>query len=420
MNIEDRFHDAIDSLYEQSHHLATQVSYLGYPEMVEGFPSTAVVAWDDNRKKIKFMFNRKFSEMISDEEFTFIVAHEAMHIINGHLFVLKRAFDRLKDKKDRKELRTYKRKFAIASDCVVNDSLTRLYNLPKIELSKDVPGRVIYGKNEVGCHTETLSVEDVIHLVPDGPEPPENHDLWESFFNENGSLKESFVDALEEFIEKNEQNSSMTDADAEMLEDLKDSMADCTDAYAKKAGKGLKSKIGKIDNMSASLAWEKILFEKVPRGKFEDTWARPGRRFMSIWPEAILPDSKNKDIEEIFVAIDVSSSINKPMLNLFCAIVKNTPKRFRINAITFDTSCEPYNIFSETIRSGGGTDFHIIENYIQRNCKKYPKAVFVLTDGMGNRIKPQHPKRWTWLLYGSCVTTFIKDMTNYKLEKLLR
>ena len=43
--------------------------------------------------------------------------------------------------------------------------------------------------------------------------------------------------------------------------------------------------------------------------------------------------------------------------------------------------------------------FDILEHYAQsyrktKNKGKYPDAIFVLTDGYGNQINPEFPKRW--------------------------
>jgi len=78
--------------------------------------------------------------------------------------------------------------------------------------------------------------------------------------------------------------------------------------------------------------------------------------------------------------------------------------------------CFDTEIYETTLASGklygfGGTSFDIIEGYIQRKIKyndnlKYPDAVFIITDGYGNNVYPEIPKRWYWFLstgYTSCI-----------------
>ena len=40
-----------------------------------------------------------------------------------------------------------------------------------------------------------------------------------------------------------------------------------------------------------------------------------------------------------------------------------------------------------------------------KKIKKYPDAIFVITDGDGNHISPEYPDRWYWFLGGSYTTT---------------
>ena len=79
----------------------------------------------------------------------------------------------------------------------------------------------------------------------------------------------------------------------------------------------------------------------------------------------------------------------------------------------FDTRV--FKLSDEDIAAGklygfGGTYFHILEEYIKQEIKKenkkYPDAVFVITDGMGDNVYPQIPQRWYWFLsadYTYCI-----------------
>ncbi len=71
----------------------------------------------------------------------------------------------------------------------------------------------------------------------------------------------------------------------------------------------------------------------------------------------------------------------------------------------------------------GGTSFIALESFIQKTIKKEGKkysnigAVFVITDGAGDYIKPENPKKWYWFLsenYTHCIpknshTFLLKD-----------
>lgn len=422
MNIKERFHETIDYFYENNHHLAGQISKLGYPEVTLGYPPTAGVMWDADKKRVKFMFNKKFSEKVTDEEFRFAVAHEAMHVINGHIFYLQSEVDKLKKGgKSDKEIRKFQMKFNIAADCVVNDTLVNLYGVKKVEFADaDGKSQICYGQDIVGCDCHELSVVDVMQLLPENAQgEPDNHG-WESFFNKDGSLKKEFVDAVKDFLEDNMGNSSLSGEESDVLEGLKEAMEGSHDRYAREAGHSAKSRNRALIASNASVSWEKLVFRKTDSKRYEDVWTKNNRKLSGFYPDVLLPYTQFKEVEDIFIAIDVSGSIDWEALKLFASVVKNTPKSFKINAITFNTKCEPYDINSDNIRAGGGTCFHIIEDYIQNNFKKYPKVVFVLTDGCGNEVNPQYPERWTWLLYSYCQTTYCKGMTHYELKKLLK
>ena len=416
--LEDKFHDAIDELYERNMHLATQVSRLGYPELITGYPPTACVAWDESRKKIRFMFNSNFCDHLTFNEFMFVVAHEAVHIINGHIFTLKTEIDKMKNKKRTvEEISKYKRRFNIASDCVVNDSLVFLYNVPREEFA-DIG--IFYGQPTVGCDAYDLTVTDVLKILPEKLGQVGNHDMWDSFFEQNGTIKKGFVDLVKDLIDNCDTNPDLSDKEADAVDELKRSMAKCSDANAKQAGMDSMSGTKKIKTLNAALSWDKILCKKTERAKFEETWNRPDRKLISSYPKVILPTSRPKEVKDIFIAIDVSGSIDHDALELFISVVKNTPKNFNISAITFDTSCQPFDINSDEVHAGGGTSFAIIEKYIREKLKRYPSAVFVLTDGCGDTVVPQYPERWTWMLYGASSDRYCKEMTHYELQKVLK
>ena len=426
MKIEELFHDALDRLYQHSFFLAEQVSKLGYPELVTDYPLTAGVSWTPESKKIRFMFNAKFVDMITDEQFCFVVAHEAMHIVNGHVFMLKTKIDTFLRKKKKENLKEYIKNFGIASDCVVNDSLIYLYGVPKIVLPKIakngdlVSGVILYGQDVVKTDCHTLSVQNVIDLLPKSTEAVKGHELWDSFFDKNGNIDKNFTDTVQDLVEECSDNPTTSSEDHSVLDDLQDALENCTDINAKKAGKLLKSGNKYVNKMNAAISWERLLVEKVDYNKFEDVWSRPVRNMYEYYPDIILPGTKEKECKNVFVAIDVSSSINHKIVDLFISVVKNTPPHIKITAVVFNTKCTPIDLDANKIICGGGTKFSIIEEYIQENLKEYPEAVFVLTDGYGNEVCPEKPKKWCWLLYSTASIVYCKDMTYYRLEDLLK
>lgn len=421
MNINERFQQAIDDLYESNHYLAAEITKLGYPAVVDNIP-TAGVLWDKERKKICFSFNENFSKTLNDDEFRFVVAHEALHFVNMHIFFFRDKVDEMqRRKKSMSEIRNTMNKLNVAADCVVNDSLVNLYKFKK---NKTLGGKPIYyGIDTVKTDTHDMTVMDVFSILPE--ENAKNCDgdhAWESFFNEDGSFNKDFIDSIENVISNGSENSALSDEELSKIDDMKEQMEKSSDSYAAKAGTEAGSELRAIDGLGHNtLNWNKILFHFTENRKIEDKWTRPNRKLSSIYPEVVLPSYEHQEKEEIFVAIDVSGSIDRKACSLFIEVVKNSPKRFIINAISFDTRCHKYDARSGNRPiGGGGTRFDIIEKYIQSNFKKYPKFVCVFSDGVGSYIKPQYPKRWCWFLYLPYSTTYIGNMKWFKVGDLLK
>lgn len=427
MDIYKRFSKAIDTLYKTNHYLAAEITKLGYPKLVTGYPPTAGVMWDEERSKICFMFNEKFAASLTDEEFCFTIAHESRHVIGGHIFLLRDHVDKLERlNEDKKKINKFVSRFNRAADCVVNDSLVNLYKFPKCFSGKKKDElEACYGKELIGVDCHDLTAMDVYYLLPEdkvGQNNVENHESWKSFLNDDGSMKQEFVDSIKEFINENMDNSALSDEEMAEVDKIKDMMGESLDQYTSKSGKAATGKSRSIGGFGTeSLNWNKILFSVIEIKKVEDIWSRPNRKLISVYPDVILPTAKPQEKQEIFVAIDSSSSIDYDALRLFATVLKNSPNNVDIKAISFDTKCYEYDVKGSTDpKGGGGTSFDIVEEYIQNNFKKYPKAVFVLTDGCGTYVEPQHPNRWCWILYDYANTQFCENMKNYKIEELLK
>jgi hypothetical protein len=52
----------------------------------------------------------------------------------------------------------------------------------------------------------------------------------------------------------------------------------------------------------------------------------------------------------------------------------------------------------EDMHGGGGTNCALVEAWILENCKRYPDAVVVVTDGIFQHFTPSKPKRWHWVI----------------------
>lgn len=429
VNLQTRFEQCLNKLSEEDNPMVAEICKLGFPEESDLIP-TAAVMWDEIKKKVKFLFNKEFQETLTDEEFAFIVAHEAIHLINGHITLIKKHIDEMKKlERTKEDIHKFLKKINIAADCVVNDSLVEYYGFKPIMVPQPgEPPKIVYGKDWVNQSCHNLTVMEVYYMIKDEDMEKFNQEqnidehFWDSFFNEKGKMKDDVVKKLKDFVKKNIQNSTLSDQELERVEKLKKEIDKYKDTNAVYAGTDRVGEYRAIDNLSkVSLNWHKIFFQLTERKKQENVWHRPSRKLISVYPDVILPSLEYEEKEDIFVAIDASASINYDALTLFISLIKNVPKSFRIKAISFDTACYPYDVMStERPRGGGGTNFQIIEDWILQNEKKYPKLVLVLTDGEGTNVTPQKPDRWCFALYGISQTKYCKNMNRFYLEDLLK
>jgi len=430
MHIEKRFEKAVEELYENNCYIAAEITKLGYPKLIpeNSYPPTAGVGWDKFNKRIVFLFNEKFEKTLTDEEFKFVIAHEAVHVINMHVFLFKEEQERKKAAKwDEVKVFDHIRKLNVAADCVVNDSLIYLYNFNKLEALgtvNDKSLRPLYGEEVVQCQCHDLTVFEVFYLLPDKYEGEDaDHDSWEQFFEADGSVNKDFIQKIKNFISGKIENSACSDKEQEFISKMKEAMINSKDKNASKAGEDAKGSSREISLTNNALNWNKILFALTDIRKYEDVWNKPNKKTISVYPDCILPSCKEIEKEKLFIAIDASGSINYDILSLFVSVLKNSPPFFKIEAISFDTQCYKYNISSsDRPQGGGGTAFNIVEEYILKNYKKYPKAVVVLTDGdnYDGVVIPKYANRWIWLLYGTQTNKNIKHMKCYNIQKLLK
>lgn len=420
---QDRFDACIESLYKDKKHLAAEVTKLGYPNFCDSIP-TAGVAWDSKRNRISFLFNRKFWNKLNDEQLKFIVCHEAYHFIFGHIFLLQDDNRNSFTKIDKSKVNRYK--LNIAMDCVVNDGLVNWYKFnrmfhpddePKFDFDGN-PLTLYYGKPTVKMDCHDMTAEDVYWLLPDDTDGSScNHDMWDSFFDNNGNLKQEFVDKIKEFVERNQSSSHMSDQEMRELDKMKEKIKN---ARGLKAGNQQFGSLRPVENTGKTLKWDMILLDFVDTRKVEDAWNKPNRKLSAFYPDTILPYSKDAEVQEILVFVDSSGSIDHNALNLFISLIKNTPKHIKVRAVSFDTTCYEFDLIKEQPKGGGGTNFGILQSWIDLNCKKYPKCVIVLTDGEGSECSNiKNPNRWMWLLYGSSCELYCKNMRRHKIDDLI-
>jgi hypothetical protein len=157
----------------------------------------------------------------------------------------------------------------------------------------------------------------------------------------------------------------------------------------------------------------------------KSTFSAENRRFNSVATSTnglSLPGSRTKvkpKVDKLFVAVfmDVSGSCLS-QLDKFHSIIaafRDEQDIFDCEFYLFDTGIQNITNPKTPVAVGGGTAFHIIERELQTNFKVkynvYPDAVIIITDGEGNKVEPQYPRRWIWMLTDSHVTTYIHQIS---------
>jgi len=419
-----RFENALEKLAQEENYLAVQMCKLGYPEITKSVP-TAAVTWDEYKKKIKFIFNNEFQELLTDEEFIFVTAHESVHLLNGHVPLLLSKIEEMKRfNKSEQDMKKFQLKFNIAADCVVNDSLVNLYGLKAImtEETEEKP-KAIYGKDIVNMDCHDMTVMDVFYLIDDETmkrfEKYEFQHNWDAFFDENGNVKEGVIKSIKGFVRKNIENSSLSDKDLEKMEKIRKAL-EKNNIFPKNIGNEPMGAFRAVDNQTRiAINWQKIFVQMTEKRKSENYWSKPNNKLISVYPKIILPNLKFQEKEEILCMIDASGSIDYNALSLFIGIIKNMPKHFIVKTISFDTQIYEFDIQKdEKPRGGGGTRFDILSDYVN-GLKKHPKCIIVLTDGAGSEIFPKRPELWNWLLYGEECKTYCGEMKTFSIKGLI-
>lgn len=208
----------------------------------------------------------------------------------------------------------------------------------------------------------------------------------------------------------------------ESAEDSSDSNGDGSNPGGHQAGSlaGRFTYKANIKKVKPKKKWESVIKKWSRKYKSKDAneeqWLRKARRYSNIGGNLMLPfDAEMEARSETRITVrfyqDTSGSCAKFRDRFFHA-AKSLPKdRFNVELYCFDTQIYETSLEEGKLYGFGGTYFDILEEHIQRqlksgDIKKYPEAVFVITDGMGNKVFPEQPEKWYWFLsdkYTHCI-----------------
>lgn len=308
---------------------------------------------------LEIRYNASFAESLTQDEMTFVLAHETLHSVFHHM--------------TRRGSRNPNR-WNIAADYVINGALCaeHIGTMPKCGLRDDA--LVARGKG---------TTEGVYALLPEDTEEQQAGD-------EGGALDE------------------VQDCPAEQAEaheaEMRTKLAQAVNA-AKMQGKLSKGIARIAEDLSKSRKnWKEVLRNFLTlRAKTDLTYARPKRRFLA--DDVYLPSVTGERVGSIAIAIDCSGSINAKILGAFetevRAIFEDTCPE-SLHVIYFDSQVlgavetfQQGDAVKLSPKGGGGTAFSPIFAELAK-LPELPAVCVVLTDlccsDFGNA--PEYPVLW--------------------------
>jgi predicted metal-dependent peptidase len=377
---------------------------MGNPRFVDGEEKekikTAAVQFDKIGRCVDFMINEDFWNGLSDDQKTFVVAHECLHVFFYH-------GSRAKNIKNGQGYRLAN----LAMDVVVNHYICKHLDLDRKAIDPD---------NKF-CWADTL-IPDVsmpegksfefyfgeimknAKIVPNDASSMDDHSGLDSF--DSGEFEDYMKDNIKEGERKEAESSKMGEEIKKSLSDLQKDAPD-----SPKAGEGTKGNWLTVPKPKRIFKkkWETIIKEWCQNNMthaVKEQWVKESRRMGSM-PKSVFihsdqeTDEYEKEKIDVWFFQDTSGSCVDYVDRFFKAAASIPPWKFNIRLFCFDTKIYETSLKDPKAYGFGGTSFDIIEDFIQkevRGGKRYPSAVWIITDGYGNAVKPERPKNWYWFL----------------------
>jgi hypothetical protein len=392
---------------------------------------TAAIQFDKGGDFVMFHFNPEFWERSTPYERLFTICHEALHVILNHGV-------RIKDTDDPKACN-------VALDIVVNHLLTRSFGFDREQISN-------WDKL---CWVDTVFKQPDGSIKTDKGRPIPDDDCFEYYINlfERISLPRIRIGVGKGGKGDGElgtvdDHSFMQDEDCD-FEEIIDALDKGLSEEEKETLKGMIDKHFEKEEQKAGTGtggqWHFVNTEKVKKKKKWETvikkwarkymvehdhdreqWARLNRRYSMLPKDMFLPS--DMEVEEVadekrrikvYFYLDTSGSCWGLKDRFFQAAESLPEDRFDIRLFCFDTVVKETTLASKKVYGGGGTSFRILEAHIQQEMKtgenagRYPEAVFVITDGWGDKVTPEKPEQWYWFISGGTPYNMKSVIGNY-------
>lgn len=357
---------------------------------------TAAASFDRLGESVNFLINPEFWDKLSWPEKQFTICHEGLHVILNHGI-------RIKDLQSDPHL------VNMALDVVVNHSLVERFGFDRAEVDP---------KNEY-CWNDTVfdakdqaptdkSFEFYYNLLVTNKQTQKTPNGAASGGGQGGKVLDdhSHMDDFEKVIQK--LNEELSEQEKEALKStIQKHFMENAPAGTQAGNLWVFANVGKVVKKKK---WETVIKQwarKHMNDKDEEQWSRMNRRLVCLGDELILPsdaeiDSSEKSKIDVIFMQDTSGSCYHFRDRFFKAAASIPTDRFNISLCCFDTRVFETSLAEKKLYGFGGTSYSCIERYIQdymrKHNKKYPDAIFCITDGFGDYVNPEKPRNWYWFL----------------------
>lgn len=435
---------------EQHHAVFYKFWQMGRPSLDPNCPTCEVEFDAENGQFIEFKFNPELWKNSTIKEKEFLICHESLHLVLEHGKRLLGSKVGVTDEDN------------WAADIVVNHMLTKSFGFDRKEISfadklcwtdtvfkdlfkedlkqynytdKDGNNVVVTSQSKIQLPPSDQSYEFYYNLIKqiqqqlslvgsccDGAKTADNHSGFTG-----KTLPKDITDQICDSLSNEEKQ--------QLYDKIKDQLPSDSSGN-KKSGSGRGTEAGNhwlivaIEKIKKKKKWETVI-KKWAASKTKiinrdiEQWARLNRRFVLMSQDFFIPtefEDENRDKDKLIVWFfqDTSGSCHHLAKRFFKAALSLPTERFVVSLFCFDTRVYEVDPIKQKLFGFGGTSFDIIEHYIQRKIasekKKYPAAVFVVTDGYGNNVKPQYPENWYWFLSVHCTNCIPKECHKFMLK----
>lgn len=362
---------------EDHHVIFYKMWQLGRPQFSTEI-DTACVVFDKTGKSLSFLFNEEYWNSIPFYDKLFIICHECLHVILNHGV-------RIRDSKKTMSCN-------ICLDVVVNEILIKSYG---------------FEKNKLKNFDDYCWVENIFDKETKKDESFEYYfSLFKNFYKDGLPLRNTI-----------DNHDTLNFNSKDLIKQTLEGVSAEEKASLKSLGKHLSYVIEEDFFQTKKRKWESVI-KKCQNHFIEDcNWYKINRRATELDKELCLPF---EDQVDAFVKIDILFFLDTSMScwhlkDRFFKAAMSMPKNvFNVKMFCFDN--QVFEITSKNLKGGRGTSYSILEDKVSA-LSKYPEAVFVITDGLGNEINPLHPKRWHWFLTTNKTMFIPKESHSYNLEE---